>query len=198
MNGHFTIALLVCLLFLLPYLRIFVKRIVFSIKLWRICHKRHFTCRGTHPCWLFSPWWYPRADFVVRGDHYVYPVKFFASKSSTRRLVFSADGRHFHWVKKLALTGRSPHMAILEIPGKVHPLPDYDFSIPGMDLWNSHMVMPILLVHPICHEFRQAAAGPKEERLLGSWEIIGGVYVCSARRFLDHLETYEHQNFIYR
>ncbi len=34
--------------------------------------------------------------------------------------------------------------------------------------------------------------------LLGSWENIGGVYLCSASRFLDNLETYDHQHFIYR
>ncbi len=43
MNGYFYIALLVCLLLLLPYLRIFVKRIVFFGKLQHICHRRHCT-----------------------------------------------------------------------------------------------------------------------------------------------------------
>lgn len=198
MNGYFYIALLLLALILLPYLRIFGKRLVFWCKLRHICQKRNFSYHGTHFGWLFSPWWYPHADLIVEGEHYRYSVKLFASKSKTRRLTFTTDGR-FYWVKKMALTGRIPQMAILEVPEKPHKLPSYDFAVNESSMWDTALAQPILLVHPICHEFRRENLAKRQTELLGSWDDIGGgICACSASRFFDHLETYEHQKYLYR
>ena len=105
MNGYFYIAGIILVLCCLPYVRIFCKRISLYVRLRRICRKRNFKLYGTHFGWLFSPWWYPHHDFVVEGDHEIFPVKLFASKSKTRRLVFTNDGS-FYWVKRLMLMSR--------------------------------------------------------------------------------------------
>ncbi len=198
MNGYFYMALIAGCLLLLPYVRIFCKRISLYVRLRRICRKRKFRLQGTHFGWLFSPWWYHKCDFVVYGDHTIYPVKLFASKSKTRRLTFTGNGQFF-WVKKMAITGRSPHMAIYEIPDKPRSLPEYDFTV-ETELWSTDRIKPILLVHPICHEFwkETVAQGTKRMECLGSWERIGNLYLCSSNRFLDELETYDHQKYIYR
>lgn len=199
MNGYFYIALIAGCLLLLPYVRIFCKRISLYIRLRRICRKRHFRLYGTHFGWLFSPWWYPRCDFVVEGDHTVYAVKLFASKSKTRKLVFTQNGS-FYWVKRFVLVARAvPTMAEIEIPQKPRKLPEYDFYV-ETDTWSTAYIKPVLLVHPICHEFRREYVdmNAKKEELLGSWERIGNRYLCSSSRFLDELETYDHQKYIYR
>ncbi|MBQ8401688.1 MAG: hypothetical protein IJX14_07150, partial [Clostridia bacterium] len=153
MNGYFYIALAAVVLLLLPYVRIFIKRISLYLRLKRICRKRNFRMQGTNFGWLFSPWWHKRCDFVIYGDRTIYAVKLFASKSKTRRLTLTAD-RRFYWVKKMAITGRSPDVAIYEIPEKTRKLPEYDFSVEA-DPWTTAIYKPILLVHPICHEFRR-------------------------------------------
>lgn len=199
MNGYFYIAGIILVLCCLPYVRIFCKRISLYARLRRICRKRNFKLYGTHFGWLFSPWWYPRHDFVVEGDHEIFPVKLFASKSKTRRLVFTNDGS-FYWVKRLMLMSRGiPTLAQMEIPLKPRKLPDYDFSV-ETDAWSSAYIRPVLLVNPICHEFRReyVEMNARKEELLGSWERIGNMYLCSANRFLDELETYDHQKYIYR
>ena len=199
MNGYFYIALAILVLLLLPYVRIFCKRISLYVRLKHICRKRSFKLRGTHFGWLFSPWWYPRCDFVVEGDHTVYAVKLFASKSSTRTLVFMQNGS-FYWVKRFVLMGRAvPTLAELEIPEKPHKLPNYDFYV-ETDAWSTAYIKPILLVNPICHEFKReyVAMNAKREELLGSWERIGSLYLCSSNRFLNEVETYDHQKHIYR
>lgn len=199
MNGYFYMALIILVLLLLPYVRIFIKRISLYIRLRRICRKRSFRLQGTHFGWLFSPWWYPRHDFVVEGDHTVYAVKLFASKSKTRKLVFTADGS-FYWVKRMVLMGRTvPTLAELEIPGSPRRLPAYDFYV-ETDTWSTACIKPVLLVNPICHEFKReyVETNAKKEELLGSWERLGNLYLCSSNRFLDELETYDHQKFIYR
>jgi len=197
-NGYFYILPAVLVLLLLPYIRIFVKRIGLYLRLKRICRKRGFRLQGNHFGWLFSPWWYKKHDFTVYGDHTIYAVKFFASKSKTRRLTIRDDGQ-FYWIRKLAITGRSPDVVRYEIPEKPRRLPEYDFSVEA-DPWSTAIYKPILLVHPICHEFRREyiAQNTKKTELLGSWEKFGGIYLCSSSRFLDELETYDHQKFIYR
>ena len=169
MNGYFTIALAVLALMLLPYVRIFVKRIVLYLRLKRICRKRNFRIQGNHFGWLFSPWWYRKHDFTVYGDHTIYAVKFFASRSKTRRLTIMDNGQ-FYWVRKMAITGRSLDVAIYEIPEKPRRLPDYDFSVEA-DPWSTAIYKPILLVHPICHEFRREYIDrcDKKTEILGSW-----------------------------
>lgn len=199
MNGYFYIALVVLGLCLLPYVRIFCKRISLYLRLRRICRKRNFKLYGTHFGWLFSPWQYPRCDFVVEGDHTIYAVKLIASKSKTRKLVFQTNGS-FYWVKRFFLMGRGmPTMAELEIPLKPRKLPDYDFYV-ETDVWSSACIKPILLVHPICHEFRRESIemNTRKQEILGSWEQVGNLYLCSSSRFLDELETYDHQRYIYR
>ena len=199
MNGYFYIVLILLIFLLLPYVRIFCKRISLYVRLKYICRKRHFKLRGTHFGWPFSPWWYPRHDFVVEGDHTVYAVKLFASKSKTRRLVFTQNGS-FYWVKRLVLMSRGvPVLADMEIPLKPKKLPEYDFYV-ETDAWSTAYIKPILLVNPICHEFRRQYRenNAEKEELLGSWERIGSLYLCSSNRFLDELETYDHQKYIYR
>lgn len=199
MNGYFYIALIAVCLLILPYVRIFCKRIGLYLRLRRICRKRNFRLQGTHFGWLFSPWWYKRCDFVVYGDHTIYPVKLFASKSKTRKLVFMQNGS-FYWVKRFVLMSRGiPTLAQMEIPLKLRKLPEYDFSVEA-DPWSTDLYKPVLLVHPICHEFRReyVEMNAKKTELLGSWERLGHLYLCSSARFLDELETYDHQKYIYR
>ncbi len=199
MNGYFYIAIIVIFIGLMPYFRVFCKRLSFYRRLTKICRKRNFTITGTHFGWLFSPWWYRRYDFLVEEDHVLYPVKFFANRRKVDKLVFASENS-FYRVRRVVLIGRMvPTMAGMEIPSRIRTMPDYDFSI-ERDVWDTYEIKPILLLHPVCMEVRRdhRTSLGDESQTMGSWDRLGHMYICTSSRFLDELATFEHDAFLYR
>ncbi len=199
MNGYFYILIILVVLLLWPYGRIFVKRLSFYRRLIAVCRKRSFKLTGTHFGWLFSPWWYKRYDFLLEGDRVLYPVKLFACPRRLDKLVFSSE-KTFFFSKRMVLIGRTmPTTAALEIPTRTRTLPDYDFSI-ERDIWDVAEVKPILLLHPVCMEVRRDSRSSlgTESLTMGSWDRLGQMYICTSSRLLDELATYDHTSFLYR
>ncbi len=202
MNGYFYIAIIIVVLLLMPYLRIFRKRLSFYHRLKKICKQKNYHITGTHFGWLFSPWRYPRYDFLVEGNRVLYPVKFFACPRRTDKLLFLSDTA-FYRTRRLVLTGRVvPTAANMEIPSPIYHMPAYDFSI-QRDLWDICEVKPILLIHPVCLEVRRDTGSQPQNNsgdglVMGSWDRLGQMYICTSSRFLDELATYDHDAFLYR
>lgn len=183
------------ILWLLPYVRIFFKRILLFLKLKKACRVHSWTLRGTHPLWFLGTNQNDICDFHIYTGRNLYSVKLFALRHRRSTLVFS-DGRQYHIRYFLGLIGQFAS-ARIPIDGKKKKLPAYRFRI-GVELaWETATPHQILLLHPVCIEICDTRRALKETTLMANGEnevILGAgsrVYdmqIYSLSRFLGRLE----------
>ena len=65
-------------------------------------------------------------------------------------------------------------------------LPKYNFKYRFAENWYLKDFVPILLIHPICHQIRQRVQG--DERDVSSGDLVNGIFVYSLSRFLSMME----------
>lgn len=177
MEFWIVIGVLISTVLLYPYLRIGVKRLILAWKIRKACRLEHMTLR-TRPLWFFRSKNGKKYDFSVETRHRIFAVKLFAVKNRRTVLVFDSMGR-WHLRKYLALAA---HVGLVRMPldAKPHPLPDYSFY-PEQGNGFGKAVVPILLIHPVCMEFRY------DGKVVGCGESVYGITLYNLPHFLGML-----------
>ncbi|MGM9625658.1 MAG: hypothetical protein ACI3XM_08110 [Eubacteriales bacterium] len=183
------------ILWLLPYVRIFVKRMILYLKIKKACSVHSWTLRGTHPFWFFGINQNGICDFHIYTGRNLYSVKLFALRYRRSMLVFS-DERQYHIRYFLGLIGQFSS-ARIPIDGKKKKLPAYRFRM-GVELaWETATPHQILLLHPVCIEICDTRRALKEttlmangenEVILGAGDRIYDMQIYSLGYFLGRLE----------
>lgn len=141
MSGY--VILLLVVLFLCPYFRLFIKRIALIIAIKRACNKRGFTFATTNKSWLFGNIKSGKCDFCVVTANKVYCVKLASSMSSMHFYCFKNKNSYFfksvkwtlfsHWMSKTyKLKSKLP----------------FDFDYETRDEWTGYEKADILLFYP--------------------------------------------------
>ena len=185
-------------LWLLPFVRIVVKRMILFQKIKKTCRRHSWTLGGTHPLWFFGTNQNGICDFHIYTGRNLYSVKLFALRHRRSVLVFS-DMWQYHIRYFLGLIGQFSS-ARIPIDGKKKNLPAYRFRFGVEPAWETAVPHRILLLHPVCMEIRDTRRALKETTLLanGETEVMLGagsrVYdmqIYSLSRFLGRLEQDE-------
>ena len=141
MSGY--VILLLTVLFLCPYFRLFIKRIALIIAIKRVCNKRGFTFATTHKSWLFGNIKSGKCDFCVVTANKVFRVKLASSMSSMHFYCFK--DKNVYLFKSLRWTLIS-HWASKTYKLK-SKLP-FDFNFGMREEWTGYEKADILLFYP--------------------------------------------------
>lgn len=181
------LAIIAALIWVLPYFRIFIKRLLLWHTLHRFCKKYGYTLYGTHRLWMFGSNAGHTCDVYIYTGRHLYSIKLFALKYRRSTLIFS-EGHQYHVRYYLGLVAQAAS-ARLPIDGSVKHMPQYRFRKQINSAWETAVPHAILLLNPVCHEIYQTQtfAGRKEERLLGIGDRVNDMQLYSLHRLLERI-----------
>jgi len=170
------LAILAVVLYVIPAIRCFFKRVSCALKLRRLCRRLGCTLQGMHALWFLGSRGRKRCDFVIGTATQVFAVKLFGVMHGGRVLVFRGAGQYFF--RRYA----SILLFIFNVfDGAFRRLPEYDFSR-GEELADGRVRRDVLLLNPIPMEVRfQPHSG--QEFVTGPGDDLFGMELAS----LSHL-----------
>lgn len=184
MEVYLLIAGIALAVWLYPYLRILVKRLILRGKLRRACKIGGSFLIPAHRFWFLGRRRGATVDFYVETPNCVYPVKLFGMKRRGQTLVFDSGGRYVvrHYMGLMGMFGRGR----ISMDSKPKPLPAYNFRAGFRQEWYLKSIRPILLLNPTCLEVR--AERERREIIIGSGEAFSGMTLFTLPRFLGELD----------
>ena len=121
-------------------------------------------------------------DLYVETDNVIFSVKLFEVLKHNSTLVFKANGTYLKRTRRpIAYSGFS------NIDSKSKPVKEYNFKYKFKSEWEIKTPKNILLLNPVCKEIvYQKNNGA--ETILGSGDVINGMYIYALSRFLGEME----------
>lgn len=180
------VAAVAALIALIPYLRIFIKRLELYFRLRAYCRRKGCILLPTHTFWMFGSRRGRRCDFYIVSDFAVYSVKLWAMRSYHTELHITDDGSYFvrgYLAFAAGLLSRVP------VDSKRRRLHICDFRPDFRDEWYIKPFYPVLLINPTCYEFRYNTNDG--ETVVGAGEMLHGMYIYTLSRLLGELDSIE-------
>ena len=180
---------IILLITLIPYLRIFCKRLSLCRRLHAACKRNGWTLHPAHKLWFLGRKNDARCDVHIVTKHDVYSVKLFAVMRRSSTLVLTG-GRGYFIRGYLGLLGNTGIMATIPLDGKRCVLPEYRFR-EGFDAaWEIKHHHKILLLSPTPFEIRRIPQHGREE-VVGTGELVLDMHLYSLSRLLGRMEQLE-------
>ena len=186
MKFLFLILALAAILSVLPYIRIFFKRLSLCRRLTAACKKHGWQLSPTHRFWYFGRKNDVRCDVHIVTKHDVFSVKLMAIPYRRSALVFTGGSGYF--IRGyLGLLGNTAVMARIPLDGPRQLLPHYRFR-EGFDAaWETRSHHKILLLSPTSFEILRMTQNGKRE-VLGTGDLVLDMNVYSLSRLLGRME----------
>jgi len=176
------IAAVALIIFLLPLIRLLVKRIILASRLKRVCRSKGYSLIGTKPLWFLSPNNAKNCDFYIVKEHEVLSVKLFGLKRRDSTLVFMPDNKYF--LRKY-IKGLPPGVVYtLPIQTRIKSLPVFYFRYRYRLEWELMKPKNVLLINPVSAEIKYAPT-VSDERTVCSLEQINNYEISSLTRFIS-------------
>lgn len=176
--------LIAAVIYLLPYIRVGIRRIMLAIKLSSLCERTGARLYKTHQLWLFGGSRGRACDFYIETGETVWSVKLFGMKRRTTELCFTDDRRYFI---RSYIAFAAGMFSRVPLDSKKRELPAYDFRAGFRDEWYMKRFKPVLLVNPVCLQINYTSAGGN--RIVGAGEILNDMYIYSSSRLISDIET---------
>ncbi len=177
---------LAVILWLIPYIRIFFKRLSLCRRLHAACKANGWTLSPTHRFWYFGSKNDARCDVHVATKHDVFSVKLFAVPHRCSTLVFTGGNAYF--IRRyLGLIGNNGTSATIPLDGKERFMPAYRFRAGFSDDWETKHQHKILLLSPTPFEIQRKLHEGKEQ-LLGTGDLVLDMHVYSLSRLLGRMK----------
>ena len=176
----------IALLWLLPFIRIFCKRLSLCRRLTAACKKHGWQLSPTHRFWYFGRKNDVRCDVHIVTKHDVFSVKLFAVPYRGSTLVFT--GGYGYFIRRyLGLIGIYGGAATIPLDGRRQVLPQYRFREQFDASWETKHHHKILLLSPTPFEILRI---PKEgkQQILGAGDLVLDMNVYSLSRLLGRIE----------
>ena len=162
-----------------PFVRFFIKRVSFYIRLRRTCKKLGARCYGTKFMWLFSTRHSQTCDFYVETGDVVYSVKFF--ESIIKRAAITFINATTYSVAKCSWC------VYLYVKPKVHKLPKYNFEYNIKNEFISKNIVPIMIILPL-PMFRRIQHSGYSDLEIADVTVVSDTYtIYSGKGFLKQL-----------
>lgn len=177
---------IVALIVLFPYIRCFLKRLKCASKMQKLCRRKEYIIRSTHPLWFLGNKHAKKCDLYIETTNEVFAIKLFGMPRRLSVLIMKENGEYFirNYVALISYGGgiRFP------INGKPKAMPVYDFRYKYRDEWEIKTPRHILLVNPVSMEFRRQPHHGGEVTV-GAGEIVNGMEIDPLSRLLGDLES---------
>ena len=181
MKFYLAAGIILLILLLLPWIRIFLKRIHLFMRLRSVC-KKNFKLVGIHFFWPFGRNQSKNHDFTIETSNKIIAVKLFSVRYPRASLIFLRQGgyrirRHF------PLRGKT----VLPIDSKYKEM-NYRFEKGAESKEDNKEVVPVLLIHPNGKEILYQTA-QNDYRAIDPGEAIHGMMVFSFPEFAGWLNA---------
>lgn len=177
-----TVAPIAALMIIFPYARIFVKRIILTLKIRRQCKATGARLVPHSYVWWLGGKRGESWDFAIEKQSEILIVKLFGMKKRSDMLYFLKGGGYV-MRKHLALMARIGIAAMIPVDSNIHTLKNYDFRKDAPEGWYTKPQRKILLIHPTCHEIRLKVS-ENENPYLGAGDMVEGMEIYSLSRLL--------------
>ena len=179
----------ICILiviFLLPFFRLFFKRIVCMVKIKKVCTKRGYKIYQTCPFWFLGNKYGKKCDLYIETANEVFAIKLFGMPRKLSVLVIKENGEYF--IRSyIALMSYGSGIRF-PINGKPKQMPAYDFRYRYKDEWEIKTPRHVLLVNPVSMEIKHQPHHGGEVSI-GAGDIVNGMEIDSLPRLLGDLES---------
>lgn len=177
---------IVLILFSVPYIRFFIKRIQLYIQIKKVCNKKKYRFHKNGNLWFLRNQYQGNCDFYIETKNEVFAVKLFcALKRFSQALIFTDENeyfiRDFTAVPTLGRGFRFP------TDGKIKKVIKYNYRHRFKNEWEIKDPINVLLVNPVPHEIRRQHKNGSET-ILGNGDPIHGAQLYSLSGFLTILE----------
>ncbi len=173
------------LLWFLPYIRIFCKRLSLYRRLTAACKKHGWVLSPTHRFWYFGRKNDARCDVHIVTKHDVYSVKLFAIPYRSSTLIFTGGSGYFIRYY-LGLVGVMAS-AVIPLDGRNRLLPKYRFREQFDASWDTKNQHKILLLSPTPFEILRIPREGKQQ-ILGAGDFVLDMHLYSLSRLLGRIE----------
>ena len=175
--------LIACVAFiaLFPYIRCFVKRLIFRSKIKKTCIKKGYKLHTTHVFWYLGSKYSKKCDLYIETDNDVFSVKLFGMPNKRAVLVLKENGEFF--IRRFFLMIYYISILLWPINSKAKKLPSYDFKYAYKDEWENKVFNKILLVNPVGMQFRYVS-NKGVETMVQNGEYVNDLKVISLSEFL--------------
>ena len=161
--------ILLCFL-LYPYLRFLIKRLVFVVRIKKICQNSSFVLTPVHKYWFLGFRQKKEScDFVLKRDHEVYAVKMFPLLRHLSALLFNRNREYT--VRHFVIFFSKFSSVTFHFDRRPKKLCNYWKDISG----ENQAIRKILLIHPCGID-------------VSGVDCLGGIEVLAAQQFLSELD----------
>lgn len=176
------LAVLAVLLYVIPAIRGFFKRISCAVRLRRLCGRLGFTLQGLHPLWFLGSGRRRGCDCVIGTPSQFFAIKLFGVLHGRRVLIFRETGEYFFRRYASILL-----FIFNAFDGTFRRLPEYDFSR-AEALAGGRIRRDVLLLNPIPMEVRvQPYSG--QEFVTGPGDELFGMELASLSHLMRIVEN---------
>ncbi len=192
------VACAVLVIVIVPYIRLFIKRISLAVRVKRACRENGFTFKPAHPFWMLGRNNSGHCDFYCISNEKgrMYSVKLFASLHRLADLTFF-DDRKYRTKRYFALGGRGRGFSdsiVWEKESRIKKLRETDWYF-GIEDDYTHRCVPVLLVNPVPMKVYRSKIVPlkrlerayvfckKEETTVANTQVYDGDFIYDAYLF---------------
>ena len=169
---------------LLPYIRCFIKRLIFRSKIKKACINKGYQLHTTHAFWYLGSKYSKKCDLYIETDNDVFSVKLFGMPNRRAVLVLKENGEFF--IRRFFLMTYYISIVLWSINSKDKKLPAYDFKYAYKDEWENKVFNKILLVNPVGMQFRYVS-NKGVETMVQNGEYVNDMKVISLSEFLSRI-----------
>ncbi len=178
----FIMLLIVLIVFSIPLIRLFLKRIKMQHRITKVCRASNFEIIPTHFLWFLGRKNSFKCDLFIETKNQIISVKLFSILKHNSILIFDENGTYIKRNRlPIALSSYT------NVDSKAKIISDYNFKHNYLPHWEIKTPKNILLINPVCNEIIYRKRNGKEI-LLGAGDVINGMHIYSLSRFIGLLE----------
>ena len=165
-----------------PFMRFLLKRINLSRKIHNACNVYNFKMTATHTFWFFGRRGASACDFFIETKNEIISIKLLSVPRKNSILIFDENGTYINRRRRAVGLG-----SFANVDSSAKRIPDYNFRYCFDSRWEIKTPKSILLINPVCNEILYRKRNG-HETILGSGDVVNGMYIYPLSRFLGLLE----------
>ncbi|MBQ3153814.1 MAG: hypothetical protein IJB88_01140 [Clostridia bacterium] len=169
----------------LPYIRMFFKRLICMQKIKKLCKQQRHLLHAAHPLWFLGRNHAKTCDLYVETEREVFAVKLFGLPHKNDRLMLKEDGTYV--VQRIIPLLSFASASLNKSDSRSRPIPVYHFRHGYRDAWELKTPRHVLLLCPDADVRRIPRQGAPVT--LGVGDRINGMELFSMSHFLRTLEN---------
>ena len=179
MEFIFILIIIIVIIISLGYLRVFIKRLSFYIRLKKTCKKNNVLIHKNSLLWLWGLTQEHGCDFYIEAKKNIYSIKIFTTYNKKHGLIF-LDSETYKWQKPV---GRSSYDT------KDKKLRQINFTYKAIEAFRNKQITPYLLISPAIKNIYLENRAKNFRQAIGELEFIKYFFIISQVKLLEKIKS---------